>query len=54
MFPEFIQFILQFGDRLFEIELMLHAVGILTFLRPVATRNYTFKKLKGPDLRPAP
>jgi hypothetical protein len=30
MRPQFIQLVLQFGDGLFEIELMLHAQGILT------------------------
>ncbi len=39
MRPEFIQLVLQFGDRLFEIELMLHAPGILAFLPQLATCN---------------
>jgi hypothetical protein len=53
MGAEFIQLVLQFGDRLFKFELMLHAPGMLMLLPGVAMWNYA-RKTKGPDFRPAP
>ena len=43
-FFEFLQLVLQFDDRLLEIELMFHAWGSLAVFRPQGNANSTSKK----------
>jgi hypothetical protein len=53
MFAEFVQLVLQFDDRLLEIELVFHASGNLYVFRPAINANSISVK-KRPDFRPAP
>jgi hypothetical protein len=53
MFAEFVQLVLQFDDRLLEIELVFHASGKLNVFRPAINANSINAK-KRPDFRPAP
>src|SRR5271170_419962 len=54
MEPEVVQFILQFDDRFFEIELMFHAYESLIVFWPESMSEFgTFLQNERPDLRPA-